>query len=334
MNLASWVLVGGVAGILIGITFGESCAILSPIGFVYVGLLQAAVYPYLICSLLHGLASLDPSKAWRLFKSGWLFYVAAWVVTFACLAALAQAIAPVQPAVIGDTPAQQQRISKLLGLLIPTDLFTALSQNYVPAVVIFCIFYGVALQSLKDKAPLLSILETIRLASLKFWNWIVRLAPFGVFALFAVTAGTTAFSDLVNMSVYLILFLLGTCVLAFWVLPALVSALAPVGHREVVVELRSALADRAAPRLTLPSLLSLPSPGRQGNRMWNFPIPFFLAGRQMDSKVALESPARFQNCVWRQKIGHMRLPCPGRGGSQAVERHQRVSTRCGASGVG
>jgi Na+/H+-dicarboxylate symporter len=254
MNLASWVLVGGVAGVVAGITFGESCAILSPIGFIYVGLLQAAVYPYLICSLLHGLGSLDPSKAWRLFKSGWLFYVAAWVVTFACLAALAQAIPPVQPAVIGDTPVQQQSISKLLGLLIPTDLFTALSQNYVPAVVIFCIFYGVALQSLKDKAPLLSMLETVRLASLKFWNWIVRLAPVGVFALFAVTAGTTAFSDLVNMSVYLVLFLLGTGVLAFWVLPALVSALAPVGHREVVVELRSALAIAAVTTLSVAAL--------------------------------------------------------------------------------
>ena len=166
MNLASWVLVGGVAGVLAGITFGESCAILSPIGFVYVGLLQAAVYPYLICSLLHGLGSLEPSKAWRLLKSGWPFYLAAWVVTFACLAALVQAIPPIQPAVIGDTPAPPQSISKLLSLLIPTDLFTALSQNYVPAVVIFCIFYGVALQGLKDKAALLSMLETIRLASL------------------------------------------------------------------------------------------------------------------------------------------------------------------------
>ena len=254
MNLATWVLVGGIAGILAGITFGEGCAILSPIGFIYVGLLQAAVYPYLICSLLHGLGSLEPAKAWRLFKSGWLFYLAAWVLTFACLMALARAIPPVQPAVIGDAPVQQQSISKLLGLLIPTDLFTALSQNYVPAVVIFCIFYGIALQSLKDKAPLLSILEAIRLASLKFWNWIVRLAPIGVFALFAVTAGTTAFSDLVNMSVYLVLFLLGTLILAFWVLPALVSALAPVGHREVVVELRSALAIAAVTTLSVAAL--------------------------------------------------------------------------------
>src|SRR5258708_1315292 len=140
MNLASWVLVAGVGGILAGVTFGESCAILSPIGFAYVGLLQA--------------------------------------------------LPPVPPAVLGDTLAQPQSLSKLLGLLIPTDFFTALSQNYVPAVVIFCIFYGVALQTLKDKAPLLSILEAVRLASLRFWNWIVRLAPLRAFALLPLTART------------------------------------------------------------------------------------------------------------------------------------------------
>lgn len=254
MNLASWVLVGGLAGILAGITFGERCAVLSPIGFTYVGLLQAAVYPYLICSLLHGLGSLEPGKAWRLFKTGWIFYVAAWLVTLACLAALAQAIPPVQPAVIGATPREPQSITKLLGLLVPTDLFTALSQNYVPAVVIFCIFYGVALQTVKDKAQLLSILETIRLASLRFWNWIVRLAPIGVFALFAVTAGTTAPADLVNMSFYLVLFLIGTAVLTFWVLPAVIAALAPITYREVIVELRSALAIAAVTTLSVAAL--------------------------------------------------------------------------------
>jgi len=34
-----------------------------PIGFAYVMLLEAAVYPHLICSLLHGLGSLEPAKA-------------------------------------------------------------------------------------------------------------------------------------------------------------------------------------------------------------------------------------------------------------------------------
>src|SRR5262249_43644837 len=72
--------------------------------------------------------------------------------------------------------------------------------------------------------------------------WIVRLAPIGVFALFAVTAGATAPADLVKMSFYLVLFLIGTPVLSFFVLPPVLFAFAPVTHREALVELRSALA--------------------------------------------------------------------------------------------
>jgi len=58
VNLAHWVLIGGVAGIAAGLFFGDYCGALAPIGFAYVMLLEAAVYPYLICSLLQGLGSL------------------------------------------------------------------------------------------------------------------------------------------------------------------------------------------------------------------------------------------------------------------------------------
>src|SRR5262249_29584309 len=158
------------------------------------------------------------------------------------------------PAVIAETAATPHSVSSLLGLLIPTDLFTALTQNYVPAVVIFCIFYGVAMQTLKDKQALLSMLETIRLASLRFWNWIVRLGPVGVFALFAVTAGPTALHDLVNMGLYLALFMIGAGILSFWILPGLITGLAPVGHREVIRELQGALAIAAVTTLSVAAL--------------------------------------------------------------------------------
>src|SRR5262245_48364400 len=216
-------------------------------------LLEAAVYPYLICSLLHGLGSLEPAKAWRLFTRGWIFYIGLWVTTFAALFLLVQAIPHVTSPILVQ-PTTQHPGRDLLTVLIPNDLFAALSKNYVPAVVVFCIFYGVAVQTVKDKTPLLSMLEAIRLASLKFWNWIVRLAPIGVFALFAVTAGTTALRDLVNLSLYLALFLLGALVLAFWMLPAIVSALAPIGARELLREIRAGLTIAAVTTLSVAAL--------------------------------------------------------------------------------
>src|SRR5215467_9925044 len=86
------VAVGGLAGILLGIFVGDYAHLLRPIGQVYVLLLEVAVYPYLVCSLLHGLGSMAPAQAWKLFVSGWRFYVALWMITFGLLLGLALGI--------------------------------------------------------------------------------------------------------------------------------------------------------------------------------------------------------------------------------------------------
>jgi Na+/H+-dicarboxylate symporter len=157
------VAVGGCAGILLGIFVGDYAHVLRPVGELYVMLLEVAVYPYLVCSLLHGLGSMAPAQAWKLFLSGWRFYLAIWVITFGLLAVLALGIPQALPTRwIADRAAKDG--PSLLEILIPSDPFTALAKNYVPAVVLFCLFYGVALQFVAEKAALLSVLEGLRLA--------------------------------------------------------------------------------------------------------------------------------------------------------------------------
>jgi proton glutamate symport protein len=253
VNLAGRVLIGGGAGILAGLFFGDYCGVLRPVGFAYVMLLEAAVYPYLICSLIHGLGSLEPAKAWRLFTRGSVIYAALWLLSFAALGLIGLSVPHIDSKIIAPLPGPPAG-GGLLPLLIPSDLFTALSCNYVPAVVVFCIFWGVAIQGVKDKGPLLSVLETIRLASLRFWTWIVQLAPIGVFALFAVTAGTTSPRDLANLSLYLVVFTVGALVLAFVTLPGVASALAPVGARELVRAVSGGLAIAAVTTLSVAAL--------------------------------------------------------------------------------
>ena len=174
---------------MLGLFVGDLARFLRPIGHLYVLLLEVAVYPYLICSLLHGLGSMSPSQAWKLFLSGWKFYVLLWIITFGLLIVLAQGIPQaLSTSWVADRATQQN--PGLLEILIPSDPFTALARNYVPAVVLFCLLYGVALQHVQEKTALLSALEGIRLASLKFWNAVVQFAPVAVFALFGDLAGT------------------------------------------------------------------------------------------------------------------------------------------------
>ncbi len=234
------VLVGGFAGILLGLFVGDYAHLLRPIGQVYVMLLEVAVYPYLICSLLHGLGSMSPAQAWKLFLSGWRFYVALWVITFGLLIVLAQGIPQaLSTSWVADRAARGT--PGLLEILIPSDPFTALARNYVPAVVLFCLLYGVALQHVQEKTALLSVLEGIRLASLKFWNAVVQFAPLAVFALFADLAGTLRPKDVEEVSIFFFLFFSGTLLLTFWIIPGCISAFTPFRYREVLRDLSSAL---------------------------------------------------------------------------------------------
>jgi Na+/H+-dicarboxylate symporter/ABC-type amino acid transport substrate-binding protein len=235
-----WILIGAVLGILSGVVLGQRTAILQPVGAAYAMMLQVAVYPYLLCSLLSGLGRLAPSMAKRLLAASWGVYLFMWAVTLGSIWLLGRAIPPTPlPSVL--TPSTEHPQSNFLDLLIPANLFDAIGQNYVPAVVVFAIIYGVAIQKIQRKSALFEVLEAIQVASVTFWGWVVRLAPFGVFGLFAAAAGTIQPDRLGGLLLYVGLFMAGTLLLAFVVLPAVLAAVAPVGYGELLRELRPAL---------------------------------------------------------------------------------------------
>ncbi len=160
-------------------------------------------------------------------------------MTFGAIWLISRAIPPPPlPTVL--TPRTAQQPGGFLDLLIPANVFDALGHNYVPAIVIFAIVYGIAVQNIPKKAALFEILDAIKVASVTIWGWIVRFAPIGVFALFAAAAGTIEPDRMGGLLLYVGLFLIGTLVLGFVVLPAVLAAITPVGHREILRELRPA----------------------------------------------------------------------------------------------
>jgi Na+/H+-dicarboxylate symporter/ABC-type amino acid transport substrate-binding protein len=234
------VLAGAVLGIATGVLLGAEAAVLQPVGQLYVLLLEVAVYPYLICSLIHGLGSMPPASGTRLLRAGWGFYVGFWVLLFGLMAVLASGIPMHPPTALLPPETNTVEGPSLLELVVPSDFFTALSRNYVPAVVVFCLLYGAAFQYVDQKAELLAALESVRLASLKFWNGVVPFAPVAVFALFAVSAGTMNIREAENITLFLVFFFTGTLALAFWIVPALLATMLQSKTTEVLREFRSA----------------------------------------------------------------------------------------------
>ena len=253
ISLPVWVVLGALAGIVAGVVLGQRTAVLQPFGSAYAMMLQIAVYPYLICVLICGLGRLTPAMARRLLGAGWGVCLFLWGVTLAAIWLLALAI-PSTPAPSVLMPATAQGAGEFLKLLIPANPIEALGRNYVPATVVFAFVYGIAIQKIERKAALFEVLEAIQVASVTIWGWIVRFAPIGVFALFADAAGTIEPARLSGLLLYVGLFLLGTLLLAFVVLPAVLAAVTPVGHREILKELQPALVIAAVTTLTVVAL--------------------------------------------------------------------------------
>src|SRR5262249_31200671 len=158
VSLPVWILTGAALGILAGIVFGPRTQFLEPFGDAYARMLQMAVYPYILCSLLHGLGRLAPKLAFRLLRAGWAAYAFLWVATLGSIWLLAWAIrTPPIPSVLIPQAAAPQ--ASFIALLIPDNLVDAMGQNYVPAVVVFALFYGIAIQKIERKDAILQVLQ-------------------------------------------------------------------------------------------------------------------------------------------------------------------------------
>lgn len=238
IGLPGWVLVGAATGVLAGLFLGDYARILRPFGQAYIQLLAVCVYPYVLASLLHGLGKLEPATARRLFRHAWPSYLVAWGVTIAAMVVLGHAFPAVRAPAVLD-PAAAKGID-YLALLIPSNPFLDLTRNAVPAVVVFAILYGTAIQRVKEKGSWLEVLLVVKSASVTIWHWVVFVAPIGVFALLADTAGTLRSQDIAGLFVFTALYLGGAFLLAFWFIPAFLAAVLPVSAREVLRELRGA----------------------------------------------------------------------------------------------
>jgi len=250
------VIIGALAGLFVGIFFGPPAKVLQPIGHIYVMLLQSVIYPYLISALISNLGKAPPSLSFKIFKIGGLVYLGLIVAVYSVTIILGLGV-PLPFMTIahpGNLASHAFSYDSLLVLLIPANVIASLADNAIPAVIIFSILFGLTLQHIEKKETLLNTLDTIKAVSLKFWGWVVRLAPIGVFALLGNIAGTVEVYHLVQLAEFLIVFFGLALVIVFWILPGLTSTFTGLSYREIFRELKSPIILSLATTLTIVSL--------------------------------------------------------------------------------
>ena len=242
MSLATQVLIGVGLGIVSGIFFGEKMAFLKMFGDAFIQLLQMTVLPYVVISLIVGLGGLSYRQAATLARNCGLVLALLWATGLLVVLLMPLAFPNWQSAsFFSPSLIQQTQPFNFLSLYIPANPFYSLSNNIVPAVVVFSVCLGVALIGIGDKAPLLSNLAVVMNALGRVTGAIVKLAPLGVFAIIASATGTMRLPDLQRLQVFMVTYAVISLLLTFWILPGLVATLTPIGYRNLVGQTRDAL---------------------------------------------------------------------------------------------
>ena len=232
----TWIAVGLLLGILCGVLFGEYCGSLQIVGQAYVGLLQMTVLPYLTISLVAKMGRLDLHQARNMGLTALAVLLVFWAIGIALIVAVSAILPPIEGASFYSPtlPSMGAGEADMLSRFIPTNVFRSLSDEYVPAVVVFCLFFGTALIMVPGKEPLLDFLDLCSDGIGRINIFLVRLAPIGLFMLTASAAGTLRLDELERLQAYLILFTLACTIATLSVLPLLVSSLTDIRYRDML----------------------------------------------------------------------------------------------------
>jgi Na+/H+-dicarboxylate symporter/ABC-type amino acid transport substrate-binding protein len=242
MSFSNRILVGLASGVLLGLFLGERAAVLKGVADGFVKLLQMTVLPYVTVSIVSSLGRLDYDAARTLGKRTGVVVVALWAISLAFTFMIPLAFPRVENASFFSTTLVERRPPfNFVDLYIPSNPFHSLANNVVPAVVLFSVLVGVALIGVERKQILLDALSVVADALSRATRFVVRLTPYGLFAIAASAAGTLSLEQLERLQVYLIAYVLVALLVSLWVLPGLVAALTPIRVRDIFGRTRDAL---------------------------------------------------------------------------------------------
>lgn len=231
-----WILIGLVLGLLCGVFFGDYCQPLQVLGNAYVGLLQMTVLPYLTLSLIGKMGRLNMRQAKKLGLASLIVLLVLWTVGILLIVAVSSFLPPIEGASFFSPPTEQtvELEQDYLSRFIPTNVFRSLSEEFVPGIVVFCLFFGAALMMVPGKERLLDLFDLCCDGIGRINAFLVRLAPVGLFLLTAAATGTLRVEEIARLQGYLIMFTLACVVATFGILPLLISSLTTLRYRDIL----------------------------------------------------------------------------------------------------
>ncbi len=228
MKIYTKITIGLFAGAIAGVFLGEKAAFLEPFGNAFIRLITMVVIPLVLASLIVGTVSIGDIR--RLGKVGGktiAYYLVTTAIAISIGLILANIIQPgeglsqdVEQKLMESYSGESQEItiskeklgiSGLLTKLIPSNPLKAMVDGNMLGLIVFALLLGISLTSVqRDKVHgVISFFEGLNEAMIKLVEFIMKVAPYGVFALIAAVVGRFGANILMTLIWYAVVVLAG-----------------------------------------------------------------------------------------------------------------------------
>ena len=270
VKLTSWIFIALILGVIVGWLAPDFSKRLHVLAEVFLRMVKMIIAPLLFSTLIIGIAGHDDAKGIGRLGLKTIVYFEI-VTTFALFIGLA--VANIFQSGFGmgnmyaDTTGltqiaqmvsvtQHNSIGQMLLSIFPTSIIQAMAEGNLLQIVVFSIFFALAIRSVGKKAkPVLDILNSVASIMFKFTEFVMYFAPIGIFGAIAYTIGKNGIEILKDyasiigslylaLAIFVLLVLSAACFIVKISLKDLIKAL----HEPALLAFTTASSEAALPK--------------------------------------------------------------------------------------
>src|SRR5438128_147592 len=207
-------------------TAAQIAGYISIISDVFLRLIKMLIAPLVFSTLVVGIAHMgDAASVGRVFGKALGWFVTASLVSLVLGLVLANLLQPGHDIGLplpdigasANLATSKFTLKDFVSHLVPKSFAEAMANNEILQIVVFSMFFGVALASLGEKAKtLVNAIDELAHAMLKITGYVMKLAPVAVLAAMAATVAVNGLEILLKFAVFMGDFYIGLFIL--WVL--------------------------------------------------------------------------------------------------------------------
>ncbi|EJL6395204.1 dicarboxylate/amino acid:cation symporter [Vibrio navarrensis] len=267
-NIGVQVVIAMIAGTAVGAFMGDSASAFAPLGAIFINLIKMLVIPLVAVALISGAAGLGNSQSAG--KVG-LVTLSYFGITSALAVALALVMGEVfQPGAGIDVSGIESMFSAEYASkgelptfwatvtgMIPTNVFQSLNEANILQILVFCMFFGIAIakQPRAKREPIINGVNCIVDAMVWMINKVMIIAPIGVFGLMAEAVGTFGFGALMVVFKLFVVYVAAILIFGFVAYPLMIQLFTKTSAKKFILAMKK---PQAVALSTASSMATLP----------------------------------------------------------------------------